>query len=160
MGWLLADIYECAYKSSGPLIENFPEGTYEPRECRQMLHVMSNNTVDGLLKAGVPEDTRVAHKHGWIDDTHTNAGIFFTANGDYVVTMAFHSNRLDATGNRYISFAQTLPVFAETSRQIYNYFNPDVPMSSVREGFIPEAPSCNFEGSPLVADLMQLTWDQ
>jgi uncharacterized protein YraI len=160
MGWLLAAIYQCAYQDSGPLLENFTEGSYEPRECRQMLHVMSNNDVDSLLKSGVPADTRVAHKHGWIADTHTNAAIFFTPGGDYVVTMALHSNRLDATGNRYLGFDQTLPLFSETSRQIYNYFNTDAPMPSVRASSIPEAALCNFEGSTLVGDVMQNNWDE
>ncbi|GAB5492051.1 MAG: hypothetical protein Phog2KO_22660 [Phototrophicaceae bacterium] len=160
MGELLSAIYQCAYNESGPLIELFPEDTYEPRECRQMLHVMANNTVDGLLRTGVPAETRVAHKHGWIGDTHTNAGVFFTDGGDYVISMALHSNVLDATGSRYLSFATTLPAFSETSRQIHNYFNPDNPQLENREGFIPEASTCNFTGSPLVTDLMQPIWDE
>lgn len=160
MGELLGAIYQCAYDESGPLIELFDEGTYEPRECRQMIHVMANNNVDGLLRTGAPADTRVAHKHGWIDDTHTNAGIFFTDGGDYVMTMALHSNVLDATGSRYLSFATTLPVFSESSRQVYNYFNPDAPQAENREGFIPDAPTCNFAGTPLVTDLMQPIWDE
>ncbi|MCA9912383.1 MAG: SH3 domain-containing protein, partial [Anaerolineae bacterium] len=44
-GWMLASIYQCAYEESGPLIEDFPAGTYDPRECRQMIHVMASNTV-------------------------------------------------------------------------------------------------------------------
>jgi uncharacterized protein YraI len=160
MGWLLSAIYQCGYQEGGPLIEDFPAGTFEPRECRQMVHVMANNTVDALLKAGVPEETKVAHKHGWVNDTHTNAGIFFTPGGDFALSMAFHSTQLDATGQRYLSFTNTLPAFAETSRSVYNYFNTDVPMAAVREGFIPEAASCNFAGTPLVADLQQATWDE
>jgi uncharacterized protein YraI len=158
LAWLLAAIYQCAYEDSGPLIDNF-DGIYEPRECRQMLHVMTNNNVDSLLRSGVPADVRVAHKHGWIDDTHMNAAVFFTEGGNYVVAMALHSNRLDATGERYLGFDQTLPVFAETSRQIYNYFNPDSPSLELRESFIPEAPGCTFAGTPLIGDLMQSVWE-
>ncbi len=159
-GWMLASIYQCGYQQSGPLIEDFPAGTYDPRECRQMVHVMASNTVDGLLKAGVPAGTRVAHKHGWVNDTHSNAGIFFTPGGDYVLVMAFHSAQVDATGERYLAFPNTLPAFAETSRMVYNYFNPESPLEAIREGFIPEAPSCNFTGSPLVEDLQQSIWDE
>lgn len=160
LGLLLGAVYECAYEESGPLIEDFAEGTFEPRECRQMIHVMANNNVDGLLRAGVPENVRVAHKHGWTDDTHMNAGIFFTDGGNYVVVMALHSNQVDATGTRYIQYSQTLPVFAETSRQIYNFYNPTAEMPAIREGFIPEMATCNFANTPLVADLMQSTWDE
>ncbi|MEO1287300.1 MAG: serine hydrolase [Chloroflexota bacterium] len=159
-GQLLAAIYQCAYEDGGALIENFAEGVFEPRECRQMIHVMANNTVDGLMKTGSPEGTRVAHKHGWISDTHTNAGIFFTDGGDYVATMALYSGLPGAGVDRWLPFPTSLPAFSETSRAIYNYFNPDAPLLQSREGFIPEANSCNFTGTPLVADLMQSVWDE
>jgi hypothetical protein len=152
MGWLLEDIYECGYENSGPLIDNFG-GQYEPRECRQMLHVMSNNTVDALLKSGVPADTRVAHKHGWIPDTHSNAAIFFTPGGNYIVVAMMHQPE-------WLSFEESLPTMAEMSRMIYNYYNPDTPMTAIRERMIPTTEDCNFAGTPLVNDLMQLTWNQ
>lgn len=152
MGWLLASIYQCGYQENGPLIENF-DGDFEPRECRQMLHVMANNNVDALLKAGVPADTRVAHKHGWIADTHGNAAVFFTPGGDYVLVMMLHQPE-------WLDYSESLPVIAEVSRTVYNYYNPDTPQPNVREGFIPDAPTCNFAGTPLILDLMQPVWDQ
>lgn len=152
IGWLLAGIYQCAYNESGPLIDTF-SGQIEPRECRQMLHVMSNNNVDALLKAGVPEDTRVAHKHGWIFDTHGNAAVFFTPGGDYIIVMMLHQSE-------WLNYGESLPVIAEVSRQVYNYYNPNNPQESVREGFIPDATTCNFAGTPLITDLRQPVWDQ
>lgn len=151
MGSLLTSVYQCAYNDSGALLETF--GTsIEPRECRQMLHVMSNNTVDALLKAGVPEDTRVAHKHGWIPDTHGNAAVFFTPGGDYVISIMMYQPE-------WLNFQESLPVIAEVSRLVYNYFNPDAPQPVIRDGFIPEANTCNYAGDPLVGDLMQSVWD-
>ncbi len=152
MGWMLASIYQCAYQNKGPLIEDF-DGQYDPRECRQMLHVMSNNTVDALLKAGVPEDTRVAHKHGWVDETHGNAAVFFTPGGDYVAVIMLHQPE-------WLFFGESLPVMAEVSRTIYNYYNPDAPIEAIRDGFIPEAPTCNFAGTPLIDDLTNPFFDQ
>lgn len=152
MGWLLADIYRCAYQESGPLLEQF-DGLYQPRECRQMLHVMSSNTVDALLKAGVPADTRVAHKHGWISDTHGNAAVFFTPGGDYIITMMLHQPE-------WLNFTESLPLIAEVSRTVYNYFNPTAPMLVIRDGFIPEAPTCNFAGTPLIDDLTAAAFNQ
>ena len=161
MGRLLASIYQCGYEESGALIENFPEGTFEPRECRQMIHLMASNTVDGLLKAGVPATTRVAHKHGWVDDTHTNAAIIFTPGGNFVMVMAFHSTQVNpTTGDRFLEFPDSLPGFAESSRMVYNYFNPDTQLAGIREGFIPDAPSCNLAGDSLIGDLMQPIWDR
>jgi hypothetical protein len=102
----------------------------------------------------------VAHKHGWVNDTHSNAGVFFTPGGNYVLTMSLHSTQRDATNERYLAFPQTLPALAETSRMVYNYFNPTALLPGIREGFIPDAPTCNFAGTPLISDLMQPVWDQ
>jgi beta-lactamase class A len=145
MGWLLSSIYQCAYQEDGPLMTGFP-GAYSSRECRQMLHVMSNNTVDALLKTGVPEGTRVAHKHGWIDDTHGNAAVFFTPGGDYVMVMMLHQPD-------WLFFEESLPLMSEVSREVFNFYNPEQPMAEIREGFIPEAASCGFGGTPLIGDL-------
>jgi len=151
IGSLLANLYQCAYRSGGALMDSFGEAI-EARECRQMLHVMSNNTVDALLKSGVPADTRVAHKHGWIPDTHGNAALFFTPGGHYVVTMMLFQPD-------WLNFQESLPLFAEVSRRVYNHFNPEQPQGSGREWFIPDANSCNYFGDPLVVDLLQSSWD-
>ncbi len=152
MGWLLASVYQCAYQDDGALVETFP-GKYSPRECRQILHVMSSNTVDALLKTGAPSDTRVAHKHGWIADTHGNAAVFFTPGGDYVLVMMLYQPE-------WLDFQVSLPLMSEVSRQVYNYYNPDTPAAAIREGYIPEMAGCDFTGDPLVGDLMASTFDQ
>ena len=148
---LLAAVYECAYNESGVLIDALGSAM-QPRECRQMLHVMSGNTVDALLKAGVPADTRTAHKHGWIADTHGNAALFFTPGRDYVIVMMLHQPQ-------WLNFQESLPVIAEAGRRVYNHFNSAAPMSQIRDGFIPAAGDCNFKGSSLALDLTQSVWD-
>ena len=152
IGGLLASVYQCAYQDGGALVDYFPNA-FDARECRQILHVMSNNTVDALLKAGVPADIRVAHKHGWIADTHGNAALFFTPGGDYVIAMMLFQPS-------WLNFQESLPVIAEISRRVYNYFNPDQPLAEIRQGYIPDANSCNFSGDPLVVDLMQAVWQE
>ena len=151
IGELLAGIYDCAYRESGDLIAASAAGI-SPRECRQMLHVMSGNTVDALLKAGAPAETRVAHKHGWIADTHGNAAVFFTPGGDYVIVMMLRQPQ-------WLNFQESLPLIAEVSRRVYNFFNPDAPMPEIREGYIPAAGECNYRGDPLPLDLAQAVWD-
>ena len=151
IGSLLANLHQCGYGGGGALIDNYGD-RIEARECRQMLHVMSNNTVDALLKSGAPADTRVAHKHGWIADTHGNAALFFTPGGDYVIAMMLFQPQ-------WLDFQQSLPLFAEVSRRVYNHFNPDQPQQAGREWFIPDVKSCNYFGDPLIADLLQSTWD-
>ncbi|MFW5691882.1 MAG: serine hydrolase [Chloroflexota bacterium] len=147
MGWLLGNVHQCAFEERGPLIENF-DGAFTPQECRKMLYVMSENTVDGLLRAGVPQEIRVAHKHGWVNDTHGNAAVFFTPAADYVmVEMLFEPEFLSFT-------TDSLPTLAETSRMVYNYFNPGQPLDVVREGYIPGPDECNYTtGDPIVENL-------
>lgn len=152
IGSLLANLHQCAYGRGGALLQHYGEAL-NARECRQMLHVMSNNTVDALLKSGAPADTRVAHKHGWIADTHGNAALFFTPGGDYVIAMMLFQPQ-------WLDFQESLPLFAEVSRRVYNHYNPDQPQQTGREWFIPDVKSCNYFGDPLVADLLQSTWDR
>ncbi len=146
-GALLAALYDCAYSSSHALGAGL-----EGRECRQMLHVMSNNTVDALLKSGVPAETRVAHKHGWIPDTHGNGALFFTPGGDYVIVMLLFQPE-------WLDFQVSLPLFAEVSRRVYNYFNPQQPFLDEREWTIPDVNSCNYFGDDLAVDLLQWQWE-
>ena len=151
IGTLLANLYRCG-KGEADAFPASIGGAINGRECRQMLHVMSNNTVDALLKSGAPADTRVAHKHGWIPDTHGNAALFFTPGGDYVVAMMLFQPE-------WLNFQESLPLFSEVSRRIYNHYNPDNPQASGREWHIPDVNSCNYFGDPLVVDLLQTTWD-
>ncbi len=74
LGWLLAGIYQCAQDGTGLLIERFPNA-FTAQECRQMLRAMDANEIGVFLEAGVPPGTTVIHKHGWINDTHGDAGL-------------------------------------------------------------------------------------
>ncbi len=143
VGQQLGSLYYCAQEEDNPLSTQ----GLEPRECRQALQVMSNNTVDALLKAGVPERTQVAHKHGWIADTHSNAALFFTPGGDYVIVLLLHQPQ-------WLDFQRSLPLMAEVSRLVYNLYNPDQPLAAVRAGYIPEAGSCDFTADPLIGELL------
>ncbi len=147
MGWLLANMYECAYNESGPLIDNF-DGAFTPQECRKMLYIMGENTVDGLLKAGAPEGIRVSHKHGWVTDTHGNAAVFYTPGGDYVMVMMLHEPG-------FLNFVfDSLPTLAHTSMRVFNQYNPTLGLSEPREGYIPTPDECNYGANdPIVQNM-------
>ena len=143
VGQLLGALYYCAREE-----RDLPAGmSLKPRACRQALQVMSHNTVDALLKAGVPAQTRVAHKHGWIADTHSNAALFYTPGGDYVLVLLLHQPQ-------WLNFQQSLPLMAEVSRLVHNFYNPDDPLEAIRAGHIPEAGSCNFTADPLIEEVL------
>jgi hypothetical protein len=148
LGWLLGGIYQCAIQNGGPLMSAMP-GAFDSRECRQMLDVMSDNNLGQplLMSAGVPENTRVAHKHGWIPDTHGNAGIVFTPGGDYVFVVALHNPT-------WLDFSESFPLITEMSRTIYNYYNPTAPVLTDRQPYIVPVEDCKVAGTPIVDELM------
>ena len=130
MGWMLYSIYQCAVDSSGPLVSAFGSA-FDQRECQQMLNLMQGNKIGALIEVGVPENIAVAHKHGWIDDTHGDAGIVTTPGGDYVLVVVLHNPT-------WLNFEDSFPLIEDISLTVYNYFNPDAPMTTPRISNVPE----------------------
>ncbi len=152
IGALLNGIYQCAYTDSGILLESFPE-SFTPDECRDMLSIMNNNRVGNLLERGIPANVPLAHKHGWIDDTHGDAGIIFSPGGTYILAVVMH-------GPTWLNFEQSEPVVAEISRTVYNYYNPDQPLPEVRTidaEDVGDVASClnSLLGHPLIIELTE-----
>jgi beta-lactamase class A len=121
IGQLLEDIYQCSETGGSALSAVFP-GEISQNECRQMIEYLSLNRIGVLIQAGLPDGTRAAHKHGWINETdgviHTigDVGIIYTPGGNYVLAIyIYHPNQLVwDTANLLI---------AQLSTAIYNYFN-------------------------------------
>lgn len=119
MGTLLGDIYACANGGGGALIAAFPEDI-TPDECRIMLELLSENVLGSLIKGGVPDGTRVAHKHGWRSsplDMIGDAGIVFTPGGDYILSVFIWDDQ-------EMVWEPTSRLIADLSKAAYNYFNP------------------------------------
>jgi hypothetical protein len=118
IGMLLGDLYACG-QGGGALLAAFP-GEITARECQEMLDLLSENRIGVLIEAGVPDGTRVAHKHGWTDSPLTwaaDAGIVYSPAGDYVLTMYLWNDR-------EMIWEPTSVLMADLSRSVYNYFNP------------------------------------
>lgn len=146
MGSLLNSMYQCAYNETGPLLSNFSD-QFTPAECRQMLNTMSYNRIGSFIEMGTPLDVRVAHKHGWISDTHGDAALVFSPGGDYILVMALR-------GPDTLLFGESSVVIEEASRLVYNYFNPTAPLAEVREATT-ESATCNLLGSPAIESLIR-----
>jgi uncharacterized protein YraI/beta-lactamase class A len=153
-GGLLNAMYQCAYHDRGALRDTFGD-QFTPTECRQMLHVMSYNKIGSLIESGVPEGVRIAHKHGWINDTHGDAALVFSPGGDYIFAVALHNPE-------WLNFGESAPLIEEMSRTVYNYFNPDAPLPATRviEG-LGDVNDCinSLLVSPVIPDLMSATFD-
>ncbi len=150
MGSLLQDIYQCATDETGPLLDD-PQfaGMYSPMECRKMIDVMEHNKIGNFIEAGVPANVPIAHKHGWINDTHGDAALVFSPGGDYILVMALHNPT-------WLEFAESEAVIEESSREVYNYFNPNAPLDAVRPPDVPA--ECNLLGNPAIDDLLSPTF--
>jgi beta-lactamase class A len=123
MGTLLEDLYQCADSGGGALVAVFP-ATMNKEVCLQMVEILVQDKLGALLQAGVPEGTRIAHKHGWVTnpltgviDNVSDAAIVYTPGGNYIlVVFTYHPVQIiwDTTAN---------PLFAQLSQAVYNYFN-------------------------------------
>ena len=119
MGTLLSMLYYCAEGNGGALLAVF-EGDITQTECQTILAFMLQNEIGSLIEEGTPPETAVAHRHGWISDTHGDAGIVFSPGGDYVIVQFLYKPD-------WLEWEISSPLLANLSRATYNYFNFDNP---------------------------------
>jgi hypothetical protein len=122
MGTLLSMIYYCAKGQGGALSALYPNQITQA-ECQQEVAYMADNKIGSLIEEGVPPETMVAHRHGWISDTHGDAGIVFSPGGDYVIVEFLYKPD-------WLEWEISSPLLADISRAVYNYFNFDNPYLS------------------------------
>jgi len=144
LGWLLAGMYQCALDGSGLLTERLPDA-YTVQECRQMLYAMDANAIGVFLEAGVPEGARVIHKHGWIADTHGDAGLVIGPQGAFVFVAALY-------GRDWLEFEHSSPVIAELARMTWNALNPQQIVPTIHEQTVPA--TCDPWSDPVMAALL------
>jgi beta-lactamase class A len=120
IGMLLEDIYHCAQSDGGALIAAF-SGSVTQAECQTMINLLVENKLPSLLTAGIPEGTRIAHKHGWVStngiiNTIGDAGIIYTPGGNYVLAVfLYHPEQL--------VWEPADELIANLSSAVYNYYN-------------------------------------
>ncbi len=120
IGMLLEDIYQCAETNGGALMVAFP-GEITQAECQQMIDYLAQNKIGVLIEAGVPDGTKVAHKHGWVStngiiNTIGDAGIVYTPGGNYVLVIFLHHPE-------QLVWEPASKLLADLSRAVYNYYN-------------------------------------
>ena len=119
---LLTDLYHCAELNGGALRAVFPNRITQA-ECNAMIDTLTRNNTPFLIEAGVPDGTRIAHKHGWVSDVFTgairtigDAAIVYTPSGDYVLVIYFsHPTQL--------VWDPMSKLIGDLSEAIYNYYN-------------------------------------
>ena len=117
IGLLLKGIYECSRHNTGLLIDVFGDQITQS-ECLDMLEWLSKNKIGVLLEAGVPEGTKIAHKHGWAEgEPIGDAGIVFTPSGDYVIVYYIWIPE-------YTYWDDNARILSDINKAVYHYFNP------------------------------------
>ena len=121
MGMLLEDIYQCAKDGGGTFGALFPNEITQ-NECQTMITYLAQNKIAVLLQAGLPDGTRFAHKHGWVNETDgvihhmIDVGIVYSPAGDYIICVAmYHPVQ--------VIFDNANLLAANISTAVYNYFN-------------------------------------
>jgi len=122
MGSLLEDIYRCSESAGGTFAAVFP-GLISQTECQAMVNLLAKNKLGVLFERGLPEGTRIAHKHGWVIEardglmhTISDAGIVYTPGGNYVLTLYLY-HPVQLLWDPANALAGTI------SEAVYNYFN-------------------------------------
>jgi beta-lactamase class A len=125
MGILLTDIYQCAETGGGALIAAFPSQINQA-DCQLMLDFMEQDKFGSLLQAGLPDGTKIAHKHGFIPDRFgvvhdiSDVGIVYTPGGNFVIAIYTYHPVQGIWG-------EVNPLFVELTQAVYNYFNLSSP---------------------------------
>lgn len=121
IGALLENIYTCAEQDQS-LMQTVFLGQLTQSKCRQMVEFMAKNRNGVLLEAGLPEGTRVAHKHGWTTESdgliHTisDAGIVYSPNASYILTIYIHDRE-------QLPWERMNFMIALLSQAVYNFYN-------------------------------------
>jgi hypothetical protein len=88
----LGDIYTCQ-KAVGSIVAAL--GSITQAKCQMMIDYLTMHVMPSLIKAGTPDGTKIAHKHGWVTDAYgvinviQDAGIVYTP-GRYYVLVVFY----------------------------------------------------------------------
>ena len=121
IGMLLTDIYQCSETGGGALVAAFPNQISQA-DCKLMIEYMEQDKFGSLIQAGLPDGTKVAHKHGFIPDRFgvvhdiSDVGIIYTPGGDFVLAIYTYHPVQGIWG-------EVNPLFVELTQAIYNYFN-------------------------------------
>ena len=133
---ILHMLYQCAEYNGGGLMAAYP-GEITQDQCRLAIELMKQNP-DGIIMAGLPADIPIAHRHGWANDTHGDAGIVYTPGGDYILTAFLWAD------TAWLSPSVSFPLIQDLSAMTFNYFNPNF-AAEPRRGF---SASLNLNATP------------
>ncbi len=131
MAKLVEMIYACT-KGEGLLAEAYPN-IFKPDVCQEMIDIMAANDLRNMLGAGIPEETKLAHKHGFSGyavpwgDTRAEVGIVFAPGATWLTSFYIWQD------TDWINWGINQPLYRDVSNMLYNYFSPQEPFMPLPE---------------------------
>ncbi len=130
IGLLLSGLEMC--RNNGGMLRLLYPRQLTPDECGDIIGWLERNEINTLLEAGMPEGTRIAHKHGWTGDTHADVALVYSPGGRFVLSVFLYQPD-------WLVWSDSAPTFADIGRLTYRFFNPQEPLAP--DGGGGEAPS-------------------
>jgi len=113
MGLLLEMLAKCA-EGKGALRAAY-HSEITPAECGEVIKLLELNPITTYIKAGLPEGTRLAHKHGFSNENQTDAGIIWGPAGSYVLSISVYQPG-------WVEYRHSHPLMADISKATWDYF--------------------------------------
>ena len=115
LGRLLAEIYRCQ-AGEGLLLETFG-GEITPQECGAILFYISHDEFAEMVWGGLPrpEESWIIHKHGFVNEAHSDLALVWGPSGPYVIAVYLWSPG-------WMNWAISNRTMKEVSRIVWNFF--------------------------------------
>jgi beta-lactamase class A len=110
---LLEWIVQCS-QGGGTLLALYPD-QLSPDECQQILDYMDLNKKGILLETGLPPDVHMVHKHGFVEDSHSDAAVVWSPAGPYVVSVFIYKYG-------WVEWDLSSSLMADVSKAAWDYF--------------------------------------
>jgi hypothetical protein len=131
MAELVEMIHSCAQADPSPeedkglLVKTYP--SFTAQTCQEMIDIMAANDLRNMLGAGIPDEVKLAHKHGFSGydvpwgDTRGEVGIVYSPGATWLISFYIWED------TPWIDWGVNQPLYRDVSNMLYNYFNPEAP---------------------------------
>jgi len=114
IGLLLEMLVTCT-EGKGAMLAAYPHDL-TAGECAEVIRLLELNPITTFIKAGLPEGTRLAHKHGFSNENQTDAGIIWGPGGTYVLSISVYQPT-------WVEYRYSHPLMVDIAKATWDYFS-------------------------------------